>query len=107
MTHFSASVFLFLLFAFVIPSFTVSALNNEFNQQQQFLTKSVSRVEETVHKLASILGLDNNSDAKRDAQPKIWAVLVAGSNGYYNYRHQVTYFLASSLNCFYFNQFLL
>ena len=31
---------------------------------------------------------------------KIWVLLVAGSNGYYNYRHQVSTFILKLLNFF-------
>lgn len=89
MSRFSASALVFVLLALIIPSPTVSALSKQ--NHPQFLTKTVSRVEQAVHKLSSIFGLPGNSDVKRDAQPKLWAVLVAGSNGYYNYRHQVLY----------------
>lgn len=27
---------------------------------------------------------------EESGEPKLWALLVAGSNGYYNYRHQVS-----------------
>lgn len=35
--------------------------------------------------------------AKTRSEPNIWAVLVAGSNEYYNYRHQVCFM--TSLHC--------
>ena len=73
----------------LVPFNTVSALNKN---NANFFTKTISRVEETVQKLGSILGLTNSNPVVPSVtadSPKIWAVLVAGSNGYYNYRHQV------------------
>lgn len=79
----------FVLVAIISCTFavTVSALSNHHGPQ--FLTKSISRVEETVQKIGSILGLTKPNPVEPVAKPKLWAVLVAGSNGYYNYRHQV------------------
>ena len=62
------------------------------NNNHKFVDKIVSRVEETVQKFESLFNINhakdkNNSDETADT--KLWAVLVAGSNGYYNYRHQV------------------
>lgn len=61
------------------------------NNNHKFVDKIVSRVEETVQKFESLFNINhakdkNNSDETADT--KLWAVLVAGSNGYYNYRHQ-------------------
>jgi len=68
------------------------SLCHGLNNHHKFLDKIVSRVEETVQKFESIFNINHaneksNSDETTD--PKLWAVLVAGSNGYYNYRHQV------------------
>lgn len=57
----------------------------------KFLDKIVSRIDETVKHVESFFHLSktpNQAEVSED-QPKLWAVLVAGSNGYYNYRHQV------------------
>jgi legumain len=51
----------------------------------------VSRAEETVQNIESLFHKEKQKNAT--AEPKQWAVLVAGSNGYYNYRHQVNIFL--------------
>lgn len=46
----------------------------------------------------------NNTNSKEQFPPnkngKIWVLLVAGSNGWYNYRHQVLLLIISS-QCFY------
>ncbi|KAI9561023.1 hypothetical protein GHT06_011979 [Daphnia sinensis] len=77
--------FTFLAFVFVSSSvFSVVALSKS---NHKFLEKIVSRADETVKSIESLFHkkVANDSNA---AQPKQWAVLVAGSNGYYNYRHQ-------------------
>lgn len=40
--------------------------------------------------LALVIGVNNVTSLEQsgDNEPKIWALLVAGSNGFYNYRHQ-------------------
>lgn len=38
--------------------------------------------------VASMVGAASQNFNERDDQPKLWALLVAGSNGFYNYRHQ-------------------
>ena len=61
-------------------------------QNHKFVDKIVSRVEETVQKFESIFNINHaneKSNSDETADTKLWAVLVAGSNGYYNYRHQV------------------
>ena len=75
-----------LLLVFSICLLTVSALNKNNNH---FFGKIVSRAEEAVQKFESLIIHRNKTDKNSDSQSKQWAVLVAGSNGYYNYRHQV------------------
>lgn len=59
-------------------------------QNHKFVDKIVSRFEETVQKFESIFNIKHSKENNEDTvDPKVWAVLVAGSNGYYNYRHQV------------------
>lgn len=41
---------------------------------------------------ASILDQIRTSQTDQSFNGKIWVVLVAGSNSYFNYRHQVTKF---------------
>lgn len=45
-------------------------------------------------------GGDQNDEGTR------WAVLIAGSNGYWNYRHQVTFLISPLLTLQFFPQFL-
>lgn len=74
--------------AFVLVSSSVFSVVALSKSNHKFLDKIVSRADETVKSIESIFHkkIVNDSNA---AQPKQWAVLVAGSNGYYNYRHQV------------------
>ena len=76
-----------ILFAAFLFFQVASALNK---QNHKIVDKIVSRFEETVQKLESIFKHHKTSENNEEtANPKVWAVLVAGSNGYYNYRHQV------------------
>lgn len=86
--RFSAlAVFVVALFSFVFLGSTLNTNNNH-----KFLGNIVSRVEEKVKNFESFFHgeKDKNVDTQDSpSNPKQWAVLVAGSNGYYNYRHQV------------------
>lgn len=66
-------------------SFALKINNNKF------LGKVVTRIDETVKRVESFFHhskTPNHDETPTADQPKLWAVLVAGSNGYYNYRHQ-------------------
>ena len=97
MRSISRTLVLFTLVSSLLLS--VVALNKN---NHRFLGKVVSRVEEAVHNFQSIIHKEK-SDNGSGSQPKQWAVLVAGSNGYYNYRHQVNIAMSPQLFQFYNN----
>lgn len=75
-----------LLLLFLCSSSLALKSNNH-----KFLGKIISRIDETVKNVESFFhhSKTSNGDDTPEDQTKLWAVLVAGSNGYYNYRHQV------------------
>ena len=77
------------LLVFLFVSCSVLSVASLSKNNQKFFGRIVSRAEEAVHNIESLFHKEKLSNASADAQPKQWAVLVAGSNGYYNYRHQV------------------
>jgi Peptidase C13 family len=61
--------------------------------------KIIDQIKDTVHKVESLFNHkapEVPATHAEDDDVKLWAVLVAGSNGYYNYRHQV-----SCPNCYF------
>ena len=72
-------------------SFPVLGLNK--NDNHKYLPKVVTRIEDALKNLDSIFhgAKPEGKDPSNPNQPKQWAVLVAGSSGYYNYRHQVLF----------------
>ncbi|XP_046633726.1 legumain-like [Daphnia pulicaria] len=74
------------LLAFVLVSCSVLSVAALSKSNHKFLGRIVSRAEETVQNIESLFHKEKPKNAT--AEPKQWAVLVAGSNGYYNYRHQ-------------------
>ena len=58
-----------------------------------FLTGTIGLTKKNNHQILSgpvkLLGHNNEHIDKPTNSTKQWALLVAGSNGYYNYRHQV------------------
>lgn len=74
-----------LLLLFLCSSSLALKSNNH-----KFLGKIISRIDETVKNVESFFhhSKTSNGDDTPEDQTKLWAVLVAGSNGYYNYRHQ-------------------
>jgi legumain len=80
-----------MLLAFVLVSCSVLSVAALSKSNHKFLGRIVSRAEETVQNIESLF--HNEKPKNATAEPKQWAVLVAGSNGYYNYRHQVNIFL--------------
>lgn len=82
----------FSTFAFFLSYFILSVLALNKNSNHKFLPKVVTRIEEKVHNFESYFHIKkskNGVTGSNSSEPKQWAVLVAGSNGYYNYRHQV------------------
>ena len=81
--HTRTSVIHFLLLAVVIKSAAASPrlVDNH---------KIIDQLKDTVHKVESLFKQDPEVPATpAEDDVKLWAVLVAGSKGYSNYRHQV------------------
>ena len=78
---------------FIFVSCSVLSVCALIKNNHNFLGRVVSRAEETVQNIESLFQKEKPKNVTADAEPKQWAVLVAGSNGYYNYRHQVIFYL--------------
>lgn len=85
------------LVVFLFVSCSVLSVVSLSKSNHKFLGKIVSRAEEAVQSIESLFHKEKLNNASAENQPKQWAVLVAGSNGYYNYRHQVN----SCINTYY------
>jgi len=85
---------LLLLAAIVCSSATANSIVKETSYLWNGIKSQVTKFE---HEFETFFQKNKNlSEDKIHKSPKVFAVLVAGSNGFYNYRHQVSLFIYNS-----------
>ena len=79
-----------LLLLFVALVCIFASADSDTEERNHFWSDVKSQVKKYGHKFETLFLNKKEVVIEGDSgSPKVWAVLVAGSNGFYNYRHQV------------------